>query len=72
MSVNKSVRAAHCNVRIYTNSIQVATIYQLDGLLSVKDVNHDLELCLLFDKPDDDAGLWQPALLAKDGNILSS
>lgn len=70
MSVNKSVRAAHCNVRIYTNSFQVATIYQRDGMLRVKDVVHELGLCLLFEKPDDDTAPWQPALLPKDGNIL--
>lgn len=72
MSVNKSVRAAHCNVRIYTNSFQVATIYQRDGMLSVKDVAHEIALCLRFDKPDDDdsPALWQPALLSKDSNII--
>ncbi|KUI64255.1 hypothetical protein VM1G_11080 [Cytospora mali] len=70
MSVNKSVRAERCNVRIYTHSLQVATIYQRDGFLRVKDVVYELELCLVFDKPNDDAILWQPALLSKDGNII--
>lgn len=70
ISVSKSVRAERCNVRIYTHLFKVANIYQRDGFLRVKDVAYELELCLIFDKPDDDATLWQPALLSEDGNII--
>lgn len=57
MSVNKSIRAAHCNVRIYTKSFPIATIFQLDGLLRVKDVAYELGLYLDFNKPDNDVAL---------------
>ncbi|KUI57070.1 hypothetical protein VP1G_04328 [Cytospora mali] len=54
MSVHKSLRATYCNVHIYTESaVLVTTIFQLNGLLRVKDVAYELELCLIFDEPDD-------------------
>lgn len=53
------------NVWIFVGSKRVAGVYQRANLLRVADIAHELELCLIFDKPDDGT-LWQPALLPKD------
>ncbi|KUI73128.1 hypothetical protein VM1G_08899 [Cytospora mali] len=43
----------------------VAGVYQRDGMLRVADMAHELELCLTFQKPDDDATPLQPALFQR-------
>ncbi|KUI73092.1 hypothetical protein VM1G_11904 [Cytospora mali] len=68
MSVSEASRTAHCNVRIYTESLEVATIFQCDDLLRVNDIAHELELYFCFDKPSD--YMWQPALLSKNSEII--
>lgn len=69
MSFTKAQRASSWNVEVWgNNSFCVAGVYQRDDLLSVADIAYELDLCLIFERPDDDdnAALWQPALLRRD------
>ncbi|KUI57636.1 hypothetical protein VP1G_10940 [Cytospora mali] len=61
MSISRGQRSFSWNVAICFRSFRVAGVYQREGMLLVQDIAHELELCLLFDKPD--AAMWQPALL---------
>ncbi|KUI73166.1 hypothetical protein VM1G_08961 [Cytospora mali] len=64
MSISRTQRSFSWNVAVWSRSFCVAGVYQREGMLLVQDIAHELELCLLFDKPD--AALWQPALLPRD------
>ncbi|KUI70462.1 hypothetical protein VM1G_06006 [Cytospora mali] len=66
-AISKIQRSRSWNVIILVDSRFVAGVYQQDDLLRVRDIAYELELCLTFDKPDDDTvRAWQPALLRKD------
>lgn len=72
MSLSKFQRATSWNVEVYSGSWRIAGVYQGADLLHVADIAHELDLCLVFDKPDDDAAApWQPALLLR-GTMPSS
>lgn len=58
--VTKEQRIQSWTVQIWVGRKRVAGVYQRDNLLSVADIAHELELCLVFDKPGTP---WQPALL---------
>lgn len=60
--ITKEQRYQSWNVQIFVDSKLVAGLYQRDNLLRVADIAHEVELCLIFDKPADDTP-WQPALL---------
>ncbi|KUI63904.1 hypothetical protein VM1G_10596 [Cytospora mali] len=64
-SIGKDERYQSWNVQIYVGLKRIAGFFQLGDLLRISDVAHELELCLVFDKPHD-IGPWQPALLPRD------
>lgn len=63
--VTKEQRHQSWNIHILVGTRCVAGFYQRDDLLRVSDLAHELELCLVFDKPHNET-LWRPALLASD------
>ncbi|KUI70864.1 hypothetical protein VM1G_06474 [Cytospora mali] len=57
-------RSTSWNVEIFVGSKPIAGVYQSGDLLRVADMAYELELCLIFDKPDAAAPL-QSALLQR-------
>ncbi|KUI70362.1 hypothetical protein VM1G_06254 [Cytospora mali] len=65
--ITREQRSQSWNVQIWVGTRRVAGIHQRDSLLRVSDLAHELDLCLIFDKPDD--SLLQPALLRKAAGL---
>lgn len=61
--ITKEQRYQSWNVQLFVGSRRISGFYQRGDLLRIKDVAHELELCLTFDMPDGEVP-WQPALLA--------
>lgn len=63
--ITKEQRYQSWKVQLFVGSRRISGFYQRGDLLRVKDVTHELELCLIFDMPDGNIP-WQPARLAQD------
>ncbi|KUI57623.1 hypothetical protein VP1G_04971 [Cytospora mali] len=59
-----AARSRSWNILIFVNTSIIAGVYQRGDLLRVADLTHELDLCFVFDRPDDDKQ-WQPALLPR-------
>ncbi|KUI73850.1 hypothetical protein VM1G_09425 [Cytospora mali] len=64
-SYERRYKSWNHKIFVVNGSRAVSGVYQRDSMLSVADVAHELELCLVFDTPRDDT-LWKPALLSSD------
>lgn len=62
VGVNREQRSTSWNVQIRVGPKCIAGVYQRDDLLRVADIAHELELCIVIDKPDTATPL-QSALL---------
>lgn len=50
--ISKEARYQSWNVQIHVDLMRIAGVYQHRDLLCITDITHELELCLVFDKPD--------------------
>lgn len=62
--LTKDQRMQSWNVRFLVGTDAVAGIYQRNDMLHIADVAREIDLCLVFNRPDTES--WQPALLLRD------
>lgn len=72
MSFSKVQREESWNVEFFNHKQRIAGVLQRGNSLRIADIAYELNLCLVFDKLDDDTVPWQPALLleAPPNNLI--